>query len=233
MGLTYKCLIADDEVPAHLVIKSHIEKTPGLEFWASALNGKEALHLLQQQNFDIVFLDINMPLVTGIELMQQLPVRPATIITTAYSDYALDAYRHDAVDYLVKPVSLANFTKAIAKAKIFCDAKRELPSKKTLTLKTSKEEFEVAAADVTCIESYGNYLKIYLANKQMPVVVYGALSAIANELDASFVRVHKSYIINSTQIQSIDGATIKLVSGMKIPVGRKYQILLNGVEGKK
>lgn len=232
MGLTYKCLIADDEVPAHLVIKSHIENTPGLEFWASASNGKEALQLLQQQHFDIVFLDINMPLVTGIEVMQQLPIRPATIITTAYSDYALDAYRHDAVDYLVKPISFPDFTKAITKAKIFCDAKKEIPSNKTLTLKTSKEEFEVAAADVTCIESYGNYLKVYLADKQMPVVVYGALSAITNDLDANFVRVHKSYIINSTQIQSINGAVIKLIGGMQIPVGRKYQILLNSIEGK-
>jgi two-component system LytT family response regulator len=204
-----------------------------LEFVASASNGKEAVQLLQQQHFDIVFLDINMPLVTGIEVMQQLPIRPATIITTAYSDYALDAYRYDAVDYLVKPIPLADFTKAIAKAKIFCDAKKEILSNKTLTLKTSKAEIEVGTTDVACIESYGNYLKVYLVNKQMPVVVYGSLSGIANELDASFVRVHKSYIINSTQIQSIDGALVKLISGMQIPVGRKYQILLNDVEWKR
>lgn len=231
MGLTYKCMIADDEVPAHLVIKSHIKNTPELEFTGSAYNGKEALHLLTENNFDIIFLDINMPILTGIELMQQLPVRPATIITTAYSDYALDGYRHDAVDYLVKPVSLPDFTKAVVKAKIFCDAKQNVRTNKTLILKTGKDEITVPITDVTCIESYGNYLKVYIAGRQMPVVIYGALSAISRELDASFIRVHKSYIINTSQLKGIDGATVKLANGMTIPVGRKYQILLSELPG--
>ena len=231
MGLTYKCLIADDEVPAHLVIKSHISKIPGLEFAASAGNGKEALQLLQQQHFDIVFLDISMPIISGIELMQQLPVRPATIITTAYSDYALDAYRHDAVDYLVKPIALPDFVKAVTKAKIFCDAKRILPQRKVLTLKTGREEIEVATTDINCIESYGNYLKFFLQDRQMPIVAYGALSALAADLDTDFVRVHKSYIINTSFIKAIDGTTLLLTNDMQIPVGRKYQILLNELPG--
>jgi two-component system, LytTR family, response regulator len=231
MALTYKCMIADDEVPAHLVIKSHINHIADLEFAGSAFNGKETLHLLKENNFDIIFLDINMPVFSGIEILQQLPVRPATIITTAYSDYALDAYRHDAVDYLLKPVSLPDFAKAVAKAKIFCDAKQNVQTNKTLTLKTGKEEIIVSLTDVTCIESYGNYLKVYMTGRQMPVVIYGALSAIASELDSTFIRVHKSYIINTGQLQHIDGATVQLANGMTVPVGRKYQILLSELPG--
>jgi len=227
MGLTYKCLIADDEVPAHLVIQSHIKNTPGLEFAASASNGKEALQLLEQQRFDIVFLDINMPIVTGIELMQQLPIRPATIITTAYSDYALDAFKYDAVDYLVKPISLAAFAKAVEKAKIFCDAKALPPSKTTLQLKTAKGTITMPTADIVYIESYGNYLKVYVVDKQMPVVVYGALSAIAANLDINFIRIHKSFIINTLHAQTIAGQEVRLSNGSVIPVGRKYQILLS------
>lgn len=232
MGLTYKCLIADDEVPAHLVIKSHISKISDLEFTASASNGKEALQLMQEHYFDIVFLDINMPIVTGIELMQQLPVRPATIITTAYSDYALDAYRYDAADYLVKPIALHDFAKAVAKAKIFCNAKKILPQNKNLTLKIGREEVDIVTADITCIESYGNYLKVFLQDRIMPIVAYGALSALANTLNANFVRVHKSYIINILYIKAIEGTTLTLTNNMQVPVGRKYQILLNSIAGK-
>lgn len=227
MGLTYKCLIVDDEVPAHMVIKSHIHNTPGLEFAASASNGKEAVQLLQAQHFDIVFLDINMPILTGVEVMQQLPNRPATIITTAYSDFALEGYRYDAVDYLVKPVSLAAFTKAVEKAKIFCNAKEQQPYKTTITLKTTRDTIEVPTANIMFIESYGNYLKVYLAERQMPVVVYGSLSAIANELGTEFVRVHKSFVINTTHITANTGQEVRLSNGSIVPVGRKYRILLS------
>lgn len=228
MGPAYKCLIADDEVPAHLVIKSHISNVPGLEFACSAYNGKEALQQLRDNAFDIVFLDINMPVLSGIEIMQQLPTRPATIITTAYSDYALDAFRHDAVDYLIKPVSLPDFGKAVAKAKIFCDAKQK-PANKTLTLKTGREELTVTLTDVACIESFGNYLKVYLGARPMPVVIYGALSAMANELDDNFVRVHKSFIINAHKLRHIETGKVVLTNDMAVPVGRKYQILLSNL----
>ena len=226
MGPAYKCLIVDDEVPAYLVIQSHIRNTPGLEFIASASNGKVAMQLLEQRRFDIVFLDINMPIVNGIELMQQLPFRPATIITTAYSDFALDAFKYDAVDYLVKPIGLLAFTKAVEKAKIFCDAKVLAPPKTMLSLKTAKDSINVAATDIVYIESYGNYLKVYLTGRQMPVVIYGALSAIANELDSNFVRVHKTYIINTYHSKNILGQEVRLSNGSVVPVGRKYRILL-------
>ena len=227
MGPAYKCLIVDDEVPAHLVIQSHIRNTPGLEFIASASNGKVAMQLLEQQRFDIVFLDINMPILTGVELMQQLPFRPATIITTAYSDFALDAFKYDAVDYLVKPIGLPAFTKAVEKAKIFCDAKVLAPPKTTFSFKTAKDIINVPTTNIIYIESYGNYLKVYLTGRQMPLVVYGALSAIANELDSNFVRVHKSYIINTYHAKNMLGQEVRLSNGSVVPVGRKYQILLS------
>jgi DNA-binding LytR/AlgR family response regulator len=233
MQTAYRCLIADDEKPAHSVIRSLIDKCEGLEYAASAYNGAEALQLMAAEEFDILFLDINMPLLNGIELMEQLPLRPVTIVTTAYSDFALDSYKNDAVDYLVKPIALADFAKAVAKAKIFCNALKSVTKNKNLILKTGREEIDIATESVICIESYGNYLKVYLSDRQMPIVVYGALSAMVKDLDADFVRVHKSFIINTTHIKTIDGTTVMLSNNMNIPVGRKYQILLNSIAGRK
>jgi two-component system LytT family response regulator len=228
MGLTYKCLIADDEVPAHLVIKSHLSKIPDLEFVASASNGKEALQLLLKHPIDIIFLDINMPIVTGIEFMQQLPVRPATIITTAYSDHALDAYRYDAVDYLVKPVALADFIKAVNKAKIFCDAKRVVSTKVNQYLKINKTDSEIPLKDIVYIESLGNYVKVNMPEAIKAPIIYASLSAINEQVSNSgFIRVHKSYIINASQVQSFTTNEVVLKTGVTIPVGRKYQILLS------
>lgn len=228
MQTAYRCLIADDEKPAHSVIRSHIEKCEMLEYAASAYNGVEALQLMAEQEFDILFLDINMPLLNGIDLMQQLPLRPVTIVTTAYSDFALDSYKNDAVDYLVKPISLTAFNKAVQKAMIFCDAKRSAPVEGIKYLKINKTDPEIALADILYIESLGNYVKINMVTNERPQVIYGSLSAINVQVSvAGFIRIHKSYIVNTLQVQSFTVSEVLLKTGAVIPVGRKYQILLN------
>lgn len=119
MALTYRCLIIDDESPAHKALISHISKFDELEHSGSAFNGMEAIKLLNENQYDIIFLDINMPVISGVELMELQPKRPLTIVTTAYSDFALSAYQNDAIDYLLKPISLDKFSKAIEKAKTY------------------------------------------------------------------------------------------------------------------
>ncbi|MXN92427.1 response regulator [Flavobacterium sp. Sd200] len=228
MQTTYRCLIVDDEQPAHNVIRSHIQKHERLEYAASAHNGVEALKLMAEQEFDMLFLDINMPLLNGVELMEQLSLRPVTIVTTAYTDFALESYTHDAVDYLIKPISLMAFNKAVQKAIIFCDAKRSAPMDVNTHLKINKTDPEIALTDVLYIESLGNYVKIHLTSDTRAVVVYASLLAIHDQVNAAgFIRVHKSYIANTAHVQSFTVGEIVLKNGVTLPVGRKYQILLN------
>lgn len=224
--LAYRCLIVDDEKPAHKVILAHIAKSPQLIFGHSAFNGQEAEDILRKEHFDIIFLDINMPIVDGLSFLNQNPLRPATILTTAHSDHALEAYRNDVVDYLVKPILFAAFTKAVEKAKIFCDAqKMTLP--KMLSFKTGKDTVEIGTTNILYMESIGNYLKVFIKGKSMPLVVYGTLSNYEEILNRDFVRVHKSYIVNVHFIRCSEEQHIILGDGNRLPVGRRYQIILD------
>lgn len=232
MGLTYRCLIIDDESPAHKALASHIDKMDDLENCGSAYNGKEALKMLNENKYDIIFLDVNMPLISGVELLEMQPNRPITIITTAYSDFALSAYQNDVIDYLMKPISFEKFSKAIDKAKTYysgIDVKKE----KTTTVKSLYYKFngqmtETLLDDIIFIESLGNYMKLYSTKVNLPIIIYGSLSGIATQLDASiFLQVHRSYILNTNKIITSTTHSVTMINDKIIPVGRKYQILLD------
>ncbi|AWG27004.1 LytR/AlgR family response regulator transcription factor [Flavobacterium kingsejongi] len=229
MEPSLKCLIVDDEKPAHQVIRSHIMNSVGFEYAGSAYNGTEALAMLRETNFDILFLDINMPLINGIELMKILPERPVTIITTAYSDFALESYQQDAVDYLLKPIPLSGFLKAIEKAKLFCEAKkRKQNTELTIPLRHNKEIEEVLHRDILYIESLGNYVKVYRLSLSRPMVVYGTLAHIfAGLKQKGFLQIHRSFVVNTLHIKHFSKQKLILHNDKTIPVGRKYQILLD------
>lgn len=232
MELTYRCLIIDDETPAHKALVSHIAKCDNLEHSGSAFNGMEALKLLNENKYDIIFLDINMPVISGVELMEMQPNRPLTIVTTAYSDFALSAYQNDAIDYLLKPISFEKFAKAIEKAKTYYSGvslKKEDNSKgKTLSYRANGQLKEILLDDIIYIESLGNYMKLFSSKTNLPIIIYGSLSSITNELDAGiFVQVHRSYVINCNKIKSFVSKTLIMNNGEILPVGRKYQILLD------
>lgn len=232
MALTYRCLIIDDESPAHKALASHISKFDELEHSGSAFSGMEALKLLNANQYDIIFLDINMPVISGVELMELQPNRPLTIVTTAYSDFALSAYQNDAIDYLLKPISPEKFTKAIEKAKTYFSGnslKKENNARtKVLTYRLNGQTIDMPLCDIIYIESLGNYMKLYSAKLNLPHIVYGSLSSIASEIDSSnFVQVHRSYIVNVNKISSVTFKNLTMSNGEIIPVGRKYQILLD------
>jgi two-component system LytT family response regulator len=231
MATPYKCLIVDDEKPAHLVIKSHISHCEDLEFVASAYNGKEALNLLINNEFDFVFLDIEMPLINGIELLQTLPKRPATIITTAYSNFAFEAYQQDAVDYLLKPISFPRFLKAIEKAKYFWKSNQEQKNiKNSILLRIDGEAKEVKLEQIVYFQSIGNYVKVVFNGNQKSVVVYDTLKNIVDMTPSErFIQTHKSYIANIDYIQSVDKETLLLKGDIPIPLGRKYELMVQKV----
>lgn len=225
MAKKYRCLIVDDEQPAHLVITSHLSKFEELCLVDSAFNGKEALQYINQSNYDIIFLDIEMPMINGLDVLQSLSQKPAVIITTAYSNFAFEAYQFDAVDYLLKPVSLPRFVKAVEKAKKYCDS--YLPSLQVneLKVKVNGEFITIAFESISHIESYGNYIKIHLSNNKK-YVVYDTLKSMEAKLtNTLFIQVHKSYIVNVNYIKKIEKSYL-ISEYFKLPIGRKYDLLV-------
>jgi len=234
MALTYRCLIVDDESPAHKALISHISKFDELEHSGSAFSGMEALKLLNANQYDIIFLDINMPVISGVELMELQPNRPLTIVTTAYSDFALSAYQNDAIDYLLKPISPEKFAKAIEKAKTYFSGsslkKQSNTNSKTFSYRLNGQTIDMPLCDIIYIESLGNYMKLYSTKHNLPHIIYGSLSSIASEIDStSFVQVHRSYIVNANKISAVTFKNLTMSNGEIIPVGRKYQILLDNL----
>ncbi|WP_264536389.1 LytR/AlgR family response regulator transcription factor [Flavobacterium sp. N1736] len=232
MALTYRCLIIDDESPAHKALASHISKFEDLEHSGSAFNGMEAIKMLNENAYDIIFLDINMPVISGVELMELQPKRPLTIVTTAYSDFALSAYQNDAIDYLLKPISFEKFSKAIEKAKIYFSGnslkKEDNSCEKVLSIRVNGQMTDIFLTDIIYIESLGNYMKLYSTKLNLPLIVYGSLSSIASEIDSNnFVQVHRSFIVNVTKISSVTFKSLTMCNNEIVPVGRKYQILLD------
>ncbi|TDO77801.1 LytTR family two component transcriptional regulator [Flavobacterium chryseum] len=232
MASTYRCLIIDDESPAHKALASHISKFDDLEHSGSAFSGMEAVKMLNANSYDIIFLDINMPLISGVELMELQPNRPLTIVTTAYSDYALSAYQNDVIDYLLKPISFEKFSKAIEKAKIYFSGnslKKEVTTNsKVLSHRVNGQMIDTLLCDIIYIESLGNYMKLYSTKLKSPIIIYGSVSSIASEIDSTnFVQVHRSFIVNVDKISSVTFKNLTMCNNEIIPVGRKYQILLN------
>lgn len=233
MGLIYRCLIIDDETPAHKALVSHISKFDDLEYSGSAFNGAEAIKMLKENKYDIIFLDINMPVISGVELMELQPNRPLTIVTTAYSDFALSAYQNDAIDYLLKPIALEKFAKAIEKAKTYFSGNSLLKDdddakSRYFSYRVNGQVSKISLAEIIYIESLGNYLKLYGVKLSFPIIIYGSLASVASELDnPDFVQVHRSYVINRNLITGITLNTVVMQNGKVIPLGRKYKILLD------
>ncbi|TDW46507.1 LytTR family two component transcriptional regulator [Flavobacterium sp. 270] len=232
MEFTYRCLIIDDESPAHKALASHIAKFDDLEHSGSAFSGMEALKMLNENKYDIIFLDINMPVISGVELMESQPNRPLTIVTTAYSDFALSAYQNDAIDYLMKPISFEKFSKAIEKARTFYSGnnlkKENTACGKVLSYRANGQMIDILLSDIVYIESLGNYMKLYSTKLKSPTIIYGSLASICEEIDHSdFIQVHRSYIVNTREITSVTYKNLTMSNAEIIPVGRKYQILLD------
>ncbi|WP_163408593.1 LytR/AlgR family response regulator transcription factor [Flavobacterium ajazii] len=234
MAITYRCLIIDDESPAHKALISHISKFDELEHSGSAFNGMEAIKMLNENQYDIIFLDINMPVISGVELMELQPNRPLTIVTTAYSDFALSAYQNDAIDYLLKPISPEKFAKAIEKAKTYFSGnslKKGIDTNtKTFSYRINGQMTNMPIEDIIYIESLGNYMKLFSTKLKSPIIIYGSLSNISLEIDNNnFMQVHRSYIVNLSKTISVNFKALTMSNGDVIPVGRKYKILLDGL----
>lgn len=228
--MIYKCLIVDDEAPAHKVLQSHINKTDLLEIAGDVYDGKEAIDFMLNTKVDLLFLDIDMPKLSGLELLQCMPYHVPVILTTAYSNFGFEAYQHDVVDYLLKPISYPRFLKSINKAIRLMGSdksdKEEEPEFPDIELKYDGILKVIHTRHILFIEAVGNYIKIHLDNEK-PLLVAQTMKYIGSLLpQLHFTRIHKSYIVKREAITEIRKAEISLANKTVLPIGRKYSVLL-------
>ncbi len=223
------CLIVDDELGAHYVLEAHIAKVQALKIIGNCYNALEAANMLHRERVDILFLDINMPELTGFDLLKTLPNRPQVIVTTAYSEFALESYEYDVVDYLLKPISFSRFLKAVNKVIQQGDT-TTAPTAATLELKTGNTQTTVEADDIYYIQSLGNYVKVFLENRSL---VVKATTAEMEKLlqDQSFISIHKSYIIAAEKVETI-GVRHVIIQGATLPVGQTFKMNLLKLKDK-
>jgi len=232
-----RCLAIDDEPLALELLEDNISKVPFLELVGSCGNPLEAMKVLQNESIDLIFLDIQMPGLTGLQFIQSITEKPMFILITAYEKYALEGFNLDVVDYLVKPVSLDRFIKACHKA-------RELHQ-----LKTGKERGEsnnpsyffinvdyslvkVVFSDIMWIEGFKDYLKIHLKSTSKPIVARLTMKSIEEQLPASmFIRVQKSFIVSKEHITAVRKNSV-FINDIEIPVGDNYKEAITALTGK-
>ncbi|MCF6239835.1 MAG: LytTR family DNA-binding domain-containing protein [Bacteroidales bacterium] len=219
------CLIVDDEQLARQLLESYVLKIPHMELIKSCKSAVEAIEFLQKGNVDLMFLDIQMPDLSGIEFLQTLKNKPLVIFTTAYKEFALDGYELDVIDYMLKPISFERFlqgsNKALEQIKLIKAAKnKETPSKDFVSLKSNHKVYKVKYNDIYYIEGLKEYVTFYTKDKK--IVVLESLKRLEKTLPQElFLRIHKSYVINIQIIDSMYGNQLE-VKGNYLPIGKMY-----------
>jgi two-component system, LytTR family, response regulator len=220
-----KCVAIDDEPLAVDLIKGYLGKIPELQLvqtFDDALSGAE---FLRKMPVDILFIDINMPDITGMELVKSLDIKPAIIFTTAYKKFAAEGFDMDAIDYLLKPFSFERFLKAANKAIAFCQYKNRIitDEENSLFISSSYKMIRIALHDIEYIESLEDYIRIHLVNAK-PVLTLMPLKKIMEKLPPEkFRRIHRSYIVSTDKIKSVFNKKVTLsFSQTELPVGDTY-----------
>jgi two-component system, LytTR family, response regulator len=235
-----KCIIIDDEPLALDLLEDFIKKVPFLNLIKKFRSAFDAIDLIQKNEVDLMFLDIQMPDITGIQFMKSIKNKPMVIFTTAYEKYALEGYDLDVVDYLLKPIPFDRFLKAVNKAYEYFNLRKvqeQTPNTETLPSQNEKagstpdfifvradyQTVKISFNDIKYIEGLKDYIKIYLFSKDKPILTLLSLKAIEEKLPSSeFIRVHRSYIVAVNKIDSIRKNRL-WISNKEIPIGDIYQ----------
>ncbi len=223
------CIAIDDEPLAVKKISSYIQKTPFLELVAECRSAFEAMEIINNRTIQVIFIDINMPDLNGMEFVKSLTDKPYVVFTTAYSEYAVEGFQVDATDYLLKPITYNNFLKAANKVKSLIDLKANSlkESVKTtashLFVKSEYKLIRIELDDIKYIESQHEYIKIHLINSA-PVMTQLSMKTIEEQLPSSrFMRVHRSFIVNLKRISVIERNRIVFDGKVYIPVSDQYK----------
>ncbi len=239
-----RTLIIDDEPLAHDVILTFAQDVPFIKIVGQYYSATEALTLLNTQPIDLIFLDIQMPILTGIELLNILPHKPEVIITSAYQEYALQGYELDVTDYLLKPFLFERFLLATNKAFARVSLKQKPqqqqvidiehqtnvqapsdPSQDHILIKVDRKQIRVALSEISCLEAYGNYVKVWRQSNCL--LTPNTLTAFTDILPSNdFIRVHKSAIINKAYVDYTEDNGVYLKDGRRFPIGKQHRLHL-------
>ena len=223
------CIAVDDEPLALKLLQDNISKVPFLKLVAGCNDAFEAMKALQENKVDLVFIDIQMPGLTGLQFIGTLEHKPLVIFITAYKQYALESYDLSVVDYLVKPVPLDRFIKACNRAKELHELKAikqqhvVQPSAEYLFLNIDYSQVKVVFVDIVCIEGLGDYIKVNLKSTKKPLIVRTSLKAIESELPSNkFVRIHKSWLVAIAEISAVRKNSI-FIKEIELPIGETFR----------
>lgn len=219
-----KAIAIDDEPPALRVIAHFCNQVDFIDLQKTFSRTDEALHYLESNSVDLLFLDINMPSMSGIEFYKAIPQEAMVIFTTAYAEYAVEGFNLSAIDYLLKPFTLERFLQAVHKAKEYQQflQKKEVETPQYLFIKADYSVYKIAMSAILFIEGLDDYLKIHLENSK-PIVARMTMKAIMEKLPSNdFIRVHRSFIVPFRRIENVRNKLIAL-RGEEIPIGASYE----------
>ncbi len=227
-----KYIIVDDEPLAHEIIEEFSGMLSNLSLKANCYNALEAMEYLKNNDVDLIFLDLNMPKLKGFDFLKTLTNPPQIIVTTAYSEYALEGFELNVLDYLLKPFSFERFIKAVNKVSEETSNTKKVSEShsnnadtgnQSFFIKGDKKHHQINFNEIVFIEAYGNYCKIYLISGEM-LVCHEKISSFDEILSRSnFIRIHKSFIISLDKIKTIEGNRVKLVQEHVVPIGQTYK----------
>ncbi len=222
MRETKRCIIIDDEPAAHYVLANYIKQNPQLELVFQGYNGIEAMNYLRENSVDLMFLDINMPEISGMELLKILPTHPKTILTTAYSEFALESYDYGVIDYLLKPIYFPRFLKAIDRFFATENVKQKAEETvNSVSVKVDGYLMDVELDQLLYAQSFGNYVKLHTTKR----TYLASITTTEFEKclpEKSFMRIHKSYIVALDKIDTTEKDFV-VIKNERIPIGITYK----------
>ncbi len=248
--MNIRCLAIDDEPLALQKLVTYINKVPYLELAAQCHSAMEARTFLEHDTVDAIFCDINMPDLNGMDFVKSLIVPPLVVFTTAYSEYAVEGFRVNAVDYLLKPFGLQDFMRAASRIKDRINSEKAAMSSfdnqtssesaetgptnsssaadaplqdDTLFLKTDYKILKVSISDITYVEAMSEYLKVHLKQEQRPIITLLSMKKMEERLPQYFMRIHRSYIVNLHAIQEVNKNRVILSGDVNLPIGDMYR----------
>lgn len=229
-----RALIIDDEPLAHKVIMQYAQDVPFLSIVGQCYKATEAYAILEHETVDLLFLDINMPRLKGLDFLRTLEHPPAVIITSAYEEYALEGYELRVTDYLLKPFSFERFLRAVNTARKQNDLDTtKVPSSTTIAspaypdqlfIKVDKRQLQLNLSDIHYLESFGNYVKVWTGTDYH--LTARTLTSFADALPPGFAKIHKSFIVQKQYIEYIEGATVVMTNRRVLPVGKNFRAVV-------
>ncbi|GAB3823389.1 LytR/AlgR family response regulator transcription factor [Pontibacter rugosus] len=222
-----KCIAIDDEPKALSVIAHYAQKVPSLQLVQTFRSSIDALEYLTNEQVDFIFLDINMPDLTGIEFLRALPQPPMVIFTTAYSEYAVESYDWDTVGYLLKPIEFQKFLKAVNKAAVALKLRNKpaadaaASSSEFILVKSGTQTFQLKLDEILYLEASGNYVTFVTSSKK--ITTLNSLTELQKQLPPSrFLRIHKSFMVSLPHVEVFESYQVR-IAGAEVPVGRTYR----------